>query len=132
MKFGQIAVMFRISHGFQCRQDRRYIAAKPPECKDPGLMISQVSLGPNHSIFSPSRDNISKSRELLSHWDIFLECIGSLMENLTEFLSTLRFVLQGRTEFAGALINSYGTWTVGRGYFNGKMTDDARDQLGIF
>jgi hypothetical protein len=27
MQFGQIACMFRISHGFQCRQDRRYIAA---------------------------------------------------------------------------------------------------------
>ena len=35
-------------------------------------------------------------------------------------------VLQGRTDFAGALVNSYGTWTVGRGYFAGKMTDDAR------
>ncbi len=26
MKSGQSACMFRISHGFQCRQDRRYIA----------------------------------------------------------------------------------------------------------
>ena len=26
MQFGQSACMFHISHGFQCRQDRRYIA----------------------------------------------------------------------------------------------------------
>ncbi len=26
MQFGQSACMFRISYGFQCRQDRRYIA----------------------------------------------------------------------------------------------------------
>ena len=36
------------------------------------------------------------------------------------------YVLQGRTDFSGGMINSYGTWTVGRGYFGGKMTDDAR------
>jgi hypothetical protein len=39
------------------------------------------------------------------------------------------YVLQGRTEFAGALVNNYGTWTVGRGFFNGKMTDDARAKI---
>ncbi|MDP6543253.1 MAG: glycoside hydrolase family 2 TIM barrel-domain containing protein [Phycisphaerae bacterium] len=39
------------------------------------------------------------------------------------------YVLQGRTEFAGALVNSYGTWTVGRGFFGGKMTDDARAKI---
>ncbi len=36
------------------------------------------------------------------------------------------YVLQGHSDFVGGLINSYGTWTVGRGYFAGKMTDDAR------
>ena len=39
------------------------------------------------------------------------------------------YILQGRTEFAGALVNSYGTWTVGRGFFDGKMTDDARARI---
>jgi len=36
------------------------------------------------------------------------------------------YVLQGRTDFTGQLINTYGTWTVGRGFHGGKMTDDAR------
>ena len=39
------------------------------------------------------------------------------------------YVLQGRTPFAGGLVNSYGTWTVGRGYFAGKMTNDARAMI---
>jgi len=39
------------------------------------------------------------------------------------------YALQGRCEFTGPLVNSYGTWTVGRGYFNGKMTDDARAKI---
>lgn len=36
------------------------------------------------------------------------------------------YVQQGETEFAGRLFNSPGTWTVGRGLYDGKISDDAR------
>ena len=36
------------------------------------------------------------------------------------------YVVQGETEFTGRLINAGGTWTIGRGFHNGKIADDAR------
>ena len=33
------------------------------------------------------------------------------------------YVLQGSTPVSGALFDSAGTWTVGRGYFNGNISD---------
>jgi hypothetical protein len=36
------------------------------------------------------------------------------------------YVLQGETAFSGRLINTAGTWTVGRGFYDGRIADDAR------
>ena len=53
MKFGQSACMFCISHGIQCRQDRRYIAdstgraiaeAKAPSHPHHGLLLALLKL----------------------------------------------------------------------------------------
>ena len=37
--------------------------------------------------------------------------------------------LQGSTDFSGSLINHSGTWTVGRGFFNGRIALDARARI---
>jgi len=36
------------------------------------------------------------------------------------------YQLQGETQFAGPLVNTIGTWTVGRGFHNDKISRDAR------
>ena len=37
-----------------------------------------------------------------------------------------KYELQGEVTFTGKLINHPGTWTVGRGFHNGKLANDAR------
>jgi hypothetical protein len=40
-----------------------------------------------------------------------------------------KYKLQGETEFIGKLINHPGTWTIGRGFHNGKLAQDARAHI---
>jgi hypothetical protein len=42
MQFGPRACMFRISHGFQCRQDRRYIADSTTQSLIKGIDDIQI------------------------------------------------------------------------------------------
>ena len=40
-----------------------------------------------------------------------------------------KYELQGETEFIGKLVNHPGTWTIGRGFHNGKLAQDARAHI---
>jgi len=40
-----------------------------------------------------------------------------------------KYELQGEAEFIGKLINHPGTWTIGRGFHNGKIAQDARAHI---
>lgn len=48
-------------------------------------------------------------------------------KRLRLFLKTGKgYVLQGEAEFTGRLINAAGTWTIGRGFYDNRIADDAR------
>ncbi len=40
-----------------------------------------------------------------------------------------KYELQGEANFVGKLINHPGTWTIGRGFYNGKLAQDARAHI---
>jgi hypothetical protein len=80
-------------------------------------------------------DNTGKVRSVASHAPVKLgswQHVAAMSngKKLRLFLvQEGKYELQGEVNFVGKLVNHPGTWTIGRGFHNGKLAQDARAHI---
>ncbi len=107
-----------------------------PKCT-PTAPLQLTVRGEDNRIQIEAVDRSGKARSVLSKQPVKADkwyhvaaiCDGKTLRLLVDAGDAHGFVVQAETQFDGALVNSTGTWTVGRGWHDGQITNDARAMI---